>query len=134
MGSWCLLGSLNTPAVLGPTLTTVKVPMGIYLVVPIHLLYWDQLTTHGCLLGSLSTPIYCIGTNLHSHSAQGTEMDFDRLHWKAHNDPGCYGNKVDVQGLGDEGEGARDAKVALDDLQLVVLGDELEVARTCVHT
>mmetsp|Transcript_10115 Transcript_10115/g.33697 ORF Transcript_10115/g.33697 Transcript_10115/m.33697 type:complete len:556 (-) Transcript_10115:3592-5259(-) len=45
----------------------------------------------------------------------------------AHEDPGGYGDEGEVKGLGDEGEGAGGADVALDDLQLVVLGHELHV-------
>ena len=35
-----------------------------------------------------------------------------------------------AQSFGDEGEGSGDAKVALDNLELIVLGDELHVEGT----
>ena len=68
---------------------------------------------------------------LNANTSQSLRVYHNWLHREAHNDPGCQGNKVNIEGLGDEGEGARDTEVALNDLQLVVLGDQLKVEGTC---
>ena len=51
----------------------------------------------------------------------------DGLDVVADDDVGGRRDEVEAERLGDEGEGARHAQVALDHLQVVVLGDQLHV-------
>ena len=54
-------------------------------------------------------------------------QDLDGLDLVADDDVGGGRDEVESERLGDKGEGARDAQVALDHLQVVVLGDQLHV-------
>ena len=72
-------------------------------------------------------------TYLNAHTWQCLNVYHSWLYREPHNDSGCHSNKVNIEGLGDKGEGARDAKIALNDLQLVVLGYQLEVEGACIQ-
>ena len=53
--------------------------------------------------------------------------DVNRLDLVAHNHIGGSRDEVVAERLGHEREGSRDAEVALNDLEIIVLGDQLHV-------
>ncbi|GIX61719.1 uncharacterized protein BcabD6B2_11540 [Babesia caballi] len=65
--------------------------------------------------------------HLHSHVVNVHELDVVDPRRSTHHHTGGLVNEVDVQSLGDEGESARSAQVALDDLDFVVLAEVLHV-------
>ena len=69
-------------------------------------------------------------TYLNADTWQCLNVYHSWLHREPHNDPSCHSNKVNIEGLRDEGKGAGNAEIALNDLQLVVLGYQLEVEGT----
>ena len=58
-------------------------------------------------------------------------QDLDWLDFVADDDVCGRGDEVESERFGHEGEGARHAEVALDHLQVVVLGDQLHVEGAC---
>ena len=69
-------------------------------------------------------------TYLNADTWQCLNVYHSWLHREPHNDPGCHSNKVNIEGLRDERKGTGNAEIALNDLQLVVLGYQLEVEGT----
>ena len=67
---------------------------------------------------AIVSPLYL--SYLHTNSSQVLETNRDWLDLLTNDDLRCQGNKVDVEGLGDEREGARDPKVTLNNLQLII--------------
>ena len=72
-------------------------------------------TEHGCLA---------------SHKVQLVLVDRMTFHWNTKHDLRGSTNKVEIKGLGNEREGSGTSKIALDNLELVVLCHELNVERT----
>ena len=76
-------------------------------------------------------------------SREGELRDFDsntfqcleiHCYWgnrKPYYSSGCHRNKVNIQCLGDKRERAGHTEVALDDLQFVILGNQLDIKWTC---
>mmetsp|Transcript_7752 Transcript_7752/g.19782 ORF Transcript_7752/g.19782 Transcript_7752/m.19782 type:complete len:385 (-) Transcript_7752:47-1201(-) len=67
---------------------------------------------------------------LDAHVVHLEQVDRGGLHRLAHHDACGQVDEVDLERLRGEGEGARGAQVALDHLDPVVLGQELDVERT----
>lgn len=64
-------------------------------------------------------------SHLHTHSAESFEVNDSWFNWLTNHNFCCQSNKVKVKSLGNEREGARDPKIALYNLELVVLGNKL---------
>ncbi|KAI3479544.1 hypothetical protein L1887_58356 [Cichorium endivia] len=77
----------------------------------------------GCLVRVLELGLVVLGQSLEVHLRV-------RLDGQVEHDLGGHLNGVNTSDLADEGERSRGADVALDHLDVVVLGDELDVERT----